>query len=617
MKNQFIKALFLSLMLNLCFTLLNASENASEIVKRSKVVEVEEFINTFFPEFMEKSHSPGVSFILVDRNGTVLSKGFGTHHYENGVPIDPDKHIFRIASITKTMTAIGALKLVNEGLLDLDKNVNEYFTKFKIPDTFDEPITAKHLLLHNSGISDSYIDLNFTDIAEYRDMGSYLSEHVPQRFFPPGKYGSYTNRAYMLLGHLIEEISGERYEDWMRDNIFLPLGMNNSGFYLTDEQRPWLAVGTRYVNGAYELISRVDTITRPSGDALSTAHDMGRYASMLLNNGVIDDKQFLATDIVELMFNECFTHHEVFSKGCLSFPTKKLADGTVSYMHSGYYGGWYSDLKFYPEHGFAYFATSNGDVNFVSDLRSEMDKIMTGISRSDSIVFDEKIDRLDEIVGNYRSQFISSTFEKMYHLIFGDEISTSEDGVTLLFKGEPFRQIESLIFKHMKYDRSLVFIEENGEIVRALTNTSWFSVHEKLPGWEQAESQKLWLKINLYLYVFLLIGMLIQLIKSQLTENKYSSVLGICLSILWLAPITILWATDTTNIMQITLGLTQPMKFVFTIVTLAVYLSIFHLLLTAYKVIIKRDFGVKAILPLLLILNNIAAIYWVNYWNIL
>jgi len=586
---------------------------------------VDTWIDNYFPDFMEKSHTPGAVFILVDKNGPLIVKGYGKHSFEDGNDIDPAKHLFRIASITKTMTGLGVMKLVNEGKIDLDADVNQYFTRFQIPDTFKQPITTRHLLQHNSGISDEFVGLSFTEIKERRSMGDFLEKHVPQRFFPPGKYGSYTNRAFMILGHLIEEVSGQPYEDWMESNVFKPLGMNNTGFYVTEEQKPWFTEGSFYVDGNYQKATSIDTISRPSGDAISTAIDMGRYARMLLNGGDIDGLEFLKSETVEQIFSDCSVHHDIFPKGCLSFARTELPDGSVRYQHGGNYGGWRSDFAFFPDLGVGYFVSTNGAAEYVNDFRYEIAQKITGkkYNVEQQYEFAEKIDRADELIGNYRTQFISSTFEKIYHLIVGDTVISLKDDATLIFRGDEHQQISPLVFRNLASGDALVFEQdETGTVQRFLTDIDWFSVGEKLEDWEKAESQLSWLKYSHIITVLILILFLIVLMitgsrdKFIASNGKLLTSLLPLTNILWLVPVSVLWLTDTTDIMAIQTGLTTPMKTAFIFINLAVYCSVICCLLALLTLFKKSQPLLGQLILLLTTVNTTGLVIWVNYWNL-
>ena len=166
--------------------------------------------------------------VLVAKGGKVLlSKGYGMANYELDVANTPQTK-FRLGSITKQFTALAIMQLQEKGLLSVDDPVTKYFPDYKIA----EKVTIHHLLTHTSGIH------NFTSDAEYMQMMTLNSppEKTIARFkekpldFAPGEKWSYSNSGYILLGAIIEKVSGKSYETYLKENIFQPLNMVNTGY---------------------------------------------------------------------------------------------------------------------------------------------------------------------------------------------------------------------------------------------------------------------------------------------------------------------------------------------------------------------------------------------------
>ena len=168
--------------------------------------------------------------VAVAHNGTaVLRRGYGMANSEWDIPNTPDTK-FRIGSITKQFTAMAILQLVDEGKVRLADPVKKYFEQ--APPAWDK-ITVHHLLTHTSGVR-SYTNLpNF-----FRDKARdplkpleivKLTQDQPLQF-EPGEKMVYNNTGYVVLGHIIEKVSGQEYAAYMRTHIFEPLGMKNSGY---------------------------------------------------------------------------------------------------------------------------------------------------------------------------------------------------------------------------------------------------------------------------------------------------------------------------------------------------------------------------------------------------
>ena len=127
--------------------------------------ELEAFLDDFFARTMEEYHVAGAAIAVV-KDGTVFfSKGYGYADLENDIPVDPDQTIFRIGSVGKVFTWTAVMQLVEQGKLDLDADINTYLD-FRIPNTYPQPITLKHLMTHTSGFEDRWLETVVADAGE-------------------------------------------------------------------------------------------------------------------------------------------------------------------------------------------------------------------------------------------------------------------------------------------------------------------------------------------------------------------------------------------------------------------------------------------------------------------
>jgi CubicO group peptidase (beta-lactamase class C family) len=182
-------------------------------------------IDTLIQEFYHPTE-PGVAVIVVKDGETVFRKGYGMANLELGVSIEPDM-VFRIGSATKQFTAVAILMLAEQGKLSLDDSISKFLPDYP---THDYLITVKHLLTHTSGIK-SYTSMpewiplwrkDFTvqeliDFFKYQPMVS-----------APGKRWAYNNSGYILLGAIIEKVTGQTYGQFIKQSIFEPLEMKQS-----------------------------------------------------------------------------------------------------------------------------------------------------------------------------------------------------------------------------------------------------------------------------------------------------------------------------------------------------------------------------------------------------
>jgi len=211
--------------------------------------------------------------VLIARKGIILlSKGYGMANYESDVP-NTLQTKFRLGSVTKQFTAISIMQLQEKGLLNVYDPISKY-----LPDYPNgERITLHHLLTHTSGIP------NFTSFPEYQETIMLPSpvEKTMERFkhkpleFTPGEKFKYSNSGYILLGYIIEKVSGKSYEDYLKENIFQPLNMMDTGY---DHYRPLIKHrASGYVLGANGLVNAVyiDMSTPyAAGGLYSTVEDL-------------------------------------------------------------------------------------------------------------------------------------------------------------------------------------------------------------------------------------------------------------------------------------------------------------------------------------------------------
>jgi len=174
-----------------------------------------------------------------------------------------------------------------------------------------------------------------------------------------------------------------------------------------------------------------------------------------------------------------------------------------------------------------------------------------------------------------------------------------------------------LIFRSLKTGTPLVFEQgEQGNVTRFLTPTDWFSVGEKLTDWQTAKFQKNWLNYALILCTLIAVLLLI-LIANTANQQKLMLSFVLLINLLWLSPITILWVTNTTDLMAITLGLTLPMKAALMLINIAVICT----LIFAVLVIVKLCSAVEGLygktLVVITLINSVGLIYWANYWNLI
>ncbi|MCB1844286.1 MAG: beta-lactamase family protein [Halioglobus sp.] len=214
--NKFQQTFFVSAVLAL--TVCNANAEGSDVAAR---------VDSIFSDY-QGENLPGASVMVIRNGERVLVRSYGMANLEEGTPVRPETN-FRLASVTKQFTASSIMLLVERGELSLDDTLTESFAGFP---AYGNNISLRHLLQHNSGLID-YEDMIADDYegqVSDRDALRMMYE-VDKTWFRPGTQYRYSNTAYAMLAMLIEDKTGKSYAQFLQDNIFAPLGMDNTVAY--------------------------------------------------------------------------------------------------------------------------------------------------------------------------------------------------------------------------------------------------------------------------------------------------------------------------------------------------------------------------------------------------
>ena len=199
-------------------------------------------LERFVLEKMAKTRLPGLSLALLDRDRVLYARGLGYRDVERGLRATP-RTSYCVASVTKSFTALAIMKLAEEGKLSLGDPVEKYVPLKVRP--FGEPIRIWHLLTHSSGLPAlAYAEALIRDvigdarswlpIASPEDVVAFMAEAGDWAEARPGERFLYLNEGYVLLGLIISRLSGLSYEDYVKEHILRPLGMERS--YFTQEE---------------------------------------------------------------------------------------------------------------------------------------------------------------------------------------------------------------------------------------------------------------------------------------------------------------------------------------------------------------------------------------------
>ena len=237
-----------------------------------------------------KPNEPGATALIYKNGEVIYRKAFGNANLELGIAMIPE-NVFEIGSITKQFTAISILMLMEQGTLNLDDEI----TKF-IPDypTNGKTITVHHLLNHTSGIKsytsmESFMKNARTDMSPTELIDVFKNESMD---FDPGEKFLYNNSGYILLGYIIEVVSGQTYADFIEKNIFEKLGMSNSYYGSMKKIIPNRASGYQdndgFVNADYLSL----TLPYAAGSIMSNVDDLLIWQKSLNTHQLISKESY-------------------------------------------------------------------------------------------------------------------------------------------------------------------------------------------------------------------------------------------------------------------------------------------------------------------------------------
>ncbi len=229
---------------------------------------------------------PGAAVLVMKDGEILLRKGYGLADLEQGIPIEPDM-VFRIGSVTKQFTAAAILLLEEEGKLSVEDDLREHLPDY--PGS-GRSITIAQLLTHTSGIR-SYTDMPDFGKRMREDMSVEeiitLFRDEPLGFEPGEKY-AYNNSGYVLLGAIIEKVSGKTYEAYLREKIFEPLGMSQTYYGSSSRIIPKRAQGYDSVNAEFENARYLSmSVPYAAGSLLSTVDDLTKWDRALYGTGLL------------------------------------------------------------------------------------------------------------------------------------------------------------------------------------------------------------------------------------------------------------------------------------------------------------------------------------------
>jgi CubicO group peptidase (beta-lactamase class C family) len=437
--------------------------------------ELEAFIDAFFAEQMEVSHLPGAVFVLVKDGEILLSKGYGYADLERRRPVVPDETIFLPGSVSKLFTALAVMQLVEQGKLDLDRDVNDYLDDFRIPSTYPQPVTVGDLLTHTGGFDERLLGASAATPQELVPLGQYLAENLPPRVMPAGDNISYCNHCYALAGYLVEKLTGTTWEQYVDENILQPLEMSHSSC----QQPPPpdlasdLAIAYYYVDGTYTQVPETYVNIAPAGALYATAIDMAHFLITQLQKGRYGEARILREDTFEVLHEQGFRNHpqlRAYTYGGFSLFT---ANGQRVLAKGGDVGGFSSLLVLLPDENLGFFVSFNAGIDLFAGKEPRAELLSQFLDHYYPVL-EQPIEtrpspNLERVSGNYRWNRLSRTsVEKalnpigllQFHVVPRDDGTLRVASVVPLIAPAIYAEVEPLLFQEVAGTDYIAFRED-------------------------------------------------------------------------------------------------------------------------------------------------------------
>lgn len=297
---------------------------------------------------------PGMALALVAKEKIVFLRGYGKADLRREVtPQTP----FFIGSLSKSFTALAIMQLYEKGRLDIDTPVRSYIPWFAVADkSASENLTPRHLLNQTSGLKRYPGTIPPPDASLEKAVRTFRGLRSRR---PPGREFQYSNNNYVILGLLVETVSGLPFEEYVARNILEPLEMRNTYFSPGEAEKAGLAKGHAAILGSSVPGNQPwRKYLVPAGHMISSAEDLGRYLIAWNNKGVYGDRQILSPAGIDEMQRPPGETGSSYAMGWFV----RSSEGLTNVSHSGEVAFFYSRAVFFPEDkwGLVYLVNMNG-----------------------------------------------------------------------------------------------------------------------------------------------------------------------------------------------------------------------------------------------------------------
>ena len=483
---------------------------------------------------------PGASVVLIENGQIIFEKGYGFADVARQIPATSQTP-FRAGSISKGLTSIGVMTLVERGRLSLDTPLRTIAPEIHFINPWEQtdPVRLVHLLEHTTGWPDISTRVLSKDEAAWSTLQgiTFSSPEFTSRW-RPGMFPVYNNAGPAVAGYAIEKVTGQTFDDYMRSSILVPMGMRGADFSLTPALASTIAksYGPDGTPTPYQHI-----VLKPAGSLVVSAHELAQLARFYIGRGSVDGRQILTPESVARIerAESNLGAKSGFSNG-YGLGNMPIADSGVTFRgHNGSIDSFTSVLGYTLRNGSGYVLMANGGegVDFAGPAAHLIQAWLTrGLALNPPPTVPLGDAELQKYAGFYRSITPPNGMQRPYAEIFGLSRVTVGQG-KLVVSGKDFLPTGQHSFRRSdRSEATLGFVEQDGQVFKINAT----SAQQKVALWHMIG---LWLLgailvLGLLAGIVLLIPWLIAYWRGRLADRG-----GLCFRLLPLAAISALAVT--------------------------------------------------------------------------
>jgi len=398
--------------------------------------DLEAWLDGFLPYALASGDIAGAVVVVVKKGEVLLQKGYGVSDIATRTPVDPEKTLFRPGSVSKLFTWTAVMQLTEQGKLELDADINQYFD-FNIPPRDGRPATLRQILTHTAGFEEQIRALITMREDELTPLDMALKRWTPKRIHVPGATPAYSNYATALAGYIVERVSGEKFEDYIERHIFAPLGMDSSSFrqplpaVLQENMSKGYARASDGQAKPYEFISLA-----PAGSLAATGADMARFMIAHLGQGAYGDARILEAQTAHMMQTSGQATIGPLNKMMLGFYETTLNERRAI-AHGGDTRWFHSNLQLFLDDGVGIFVSLNsaGRDGATAHIRNALvrgfaDRYFPAPPTSEEYMPEDEAKRhAQQMAGRYlTSRRADSSLMSLAYLLGPVKVSATADG---------------------------------------------------------------------------------------------------------------------------------------------------------------------------------------------